>query len=84
MERYHSHTEHCRACSGALATIRRGRPWLAALPWLALLLVAWRHSSATLAIALSMALLCGLGLRQLNRWEERLQQGDGHPPRNRA
>jgi phenylpropionate dioxygenase-like ring-hydroxylating dioxygenase large terminal subunit len=83
MERYHSHTAHCRACSGALAGIRRWRPWLALVPWLALLAVAWWHTLWALALALPLALLAWLGGRQLNRWESLLHQGPGQPPRNR-
>jgi phenylpropionate dioxygenase-like ring-hydroxylating dioxygenase large terminal subunit len=81
MERYHSHTEHCRSCSGALATIRRWRPWLAAVPWLSLLAVA-RWPTAWL-LALPVAALAWSASHQLQRWERLLQQGDGHPPRNR-
>ena len=83
IERYHSHTAHCRACSGALAGIRRWRPWLALVPWLALLAVAWWHTLWALALALPLALLAWLGGRQLNRWESLLHQGPGQPPRNR-
>jgi len=84
MERYHSHTAHCRACSGALAGIRQWRPWLALVPWLALLLVAWWHTPWALGLSLPLALLGWLGERQLRRWETLLQQGDGVPPRNRV
>ncbi|MEB3244080.1 MAG: Rieske 2Fe-2S domain-containing protein [Cyanobacteriota bacterium] len=84
MERYHSHTEHCRACSGALANLRRAQPWLGAVPWLALLAVAWRPSPASLALALPIALVAWLALRQCRRWEQLLHQGAGLPPRNRA
>jgi hypothetical protein len=83
MERYHSHTEHCRACSGALAAIQRWRPWLAAVPWLALLAVAWWHTAWALALGTAVATLAWLGGRQLSRWETLLQRGDGHPPRKR-
>lgn len=84
MERFHSHTVHCRACSGALAGIRRWRPWLAAVPWLALLAVAWWHTLWALGLALAVAALAWLGVAQLNRWEALLCQGEGQPPRNRA
>lgn len=82
MERYHSHTEHCRACSGALANVRRWRPWLAAVPWLALLGLVWQPTLRGLAVALPVALVAWWAGRQLIRWEQLLQEGDGHPPRN--
>ncbi len=53
------------------------------VPWLALLAVAWWHTLGALALALPLAFVAWLGGRQLNRWESLLQQGDGHPPRNR-
>jgi phenylpropionate dioxygenase-like ring-hydroxylating dioxygenase large terminal subunit len=84
LERYHSHTKHCRACSGALAAIRRFRPWLAVVPWLALLAVAWRPTLGVLALAFPLALAAWLGGRQLQRWEQLLLQGDGQAPRNRS
>lgn len=83
MERYHSHTEHCRACSGALRTIRRWRPGLALLPWLALMAVALRPSLGALALAVPVAVVAWLGLQRLKRWEQLLHAGDGAPPRNR-
>ena len=83
MDRYHSHTKHCRSCSGALAAIRRWRPLLVLLPWLALLLLILLPRPLGLALGLVLAGL-GLGLTpQLNRWERQLLIGDGHPPRNR-
>jgi hypothetical protein len=83
MDRYHSHTEHCRACSGALAGIRRWRPLVLALPWLALALLAMRPTAAVLAVALLLAVAGAALGRQLARWERQLHQGDGLAPRNR-
>jgi phenylpropionate dioxygenase-like ring-hydroxylating dioxygenase large terminal subunit len=83
MERFHSHSAHCKACSGALAGLDRWRPWLALVPWLALLAAAWWHTPGALGLALPVALLAWLGVRQLNRWDTLLHHGDGHPPRNR-
>jgi hypothetical protein len=82
MERYQSHTKNCRACSGALSTIRQWRPRLAVLPWLGLFFVARWPTPWSMAGALAGAVLAGLGLERLNRWEQLLQQGDGCPPRN--
>jgi len=83
MERHHSHTEHCRACSGALANLRRARPWIPLVPWLALFPLAWWHTWWALVLALSAGFLAWGADRQCRRWEERLLAGDGHPPRNR-
>jgi phenylpropionate dioxygenase-like ring-hydroxylating dioxygenase large terminal subunit len=83
MERFHSHTIHCRACSGALKGVQRARPWLAAVPWLAALAVAWWRTPLALGLALPLAVLAaGMGA-QLNRWEALLRQGEGTPPRNK-
>jgi phenylpropionate dioxygenase-like ring-hydroxylating dioxygenase large terminal subunit len=83
MERNHSHTVHCRVCSGALTGIRRWRPVLVLLPWLALLALVWWRTPLALGLGLVLALSAWLGERQLNRWEQLLLQGDGVPPRNR-
>ena len=83
MERYESHTRHCRACSGALRGVRRWRPVLLGALAVELLLAAWLPG---LAARVTLVLLLGLGallLRQLNRWEVLLLRGDGQPPRNR-
>ena len=83
MERYHSHTAHCRACSGALAQLQRWRPWLGVVPWLGLLAVAWWHTTAILVLALASSLIAWRLGHQFRVWEEQLRQGSGHPPRNR-
>jgi phenylpropionate dioxygenase-like ring-hydroxylating dioxygenase large terminal subunit len=83
MERYHSHTIHCRACSGALAGLQRWRPWLALIPWLALLAVAWWRTPMALGVAIPVAVLAGVLGGRIHRWETLLRQGDGTPPRNR-
>jgi phenylpropionate dioxygenase-like ring-hydroxylating dioxygenase large terminal subunit len=83
MEREHSHTRHCAACSGALARIRRWRPLVVIGPWLALLLVAWWQTPAVLLSGLLLAAATAwLGWR-LGRWERLLLAGDGQAPRNR-
>ncbi|MEB3182919.1 MAG: Rieske 2Fe-2S domain-containing protein [Cyanobacteriota bacterium] len=84
MDRYHSHTVHCRACRGALASIRRWRTPVALLPWLGLLLlILLPHGAGVISAALLLA-VAGLGLKmQLDAWEHQLLQGDGRPPRNR-
>ncbi len=82
MDRYDSHTRHCRACSGALRQIRRWRPLVLVALGVELLLAAWLPG---LTARLTLLVLLGgsaLLLRQLNRWERQLLRGDGHPPRN--
>ncbi len=82
MDRYDSHTRHCRACSGALRQIRRWRPLVLVALGVELLLAAWLPG---LPARLTLLVLLGgsaLLLRQLNRWERQLLRGDGHPPRN--
>ena len=82
MDRYDSHTRHCRACSGALRQIRRWRPVVLVALGVELLLAAWLPG---LTARLTLLVLLGgsaLLLRQLNRWERQLLRGDGHPPRN--
>jgi len=82
MDRYDSHTRHCRACSGALRGVRRWRPLVLVALGLELVLAAWLPGAAA-RVALLVALgLTALLLRQLNRWERLLHRGDGHPPRN--
>ncbi len=82
MDRWHSHTSHCVACGGALRGLRRWRPLVAVLPWLALLGIAWWHTPAALAAGVVMAVAAVLLLRRFDRWERLLLAGDGHPPRN--
>jgi len=83
MDRHGSHTVHCRACSGALAQIRRWRPWLALLPWLGVVLLVLLPYPLGLVAGLLLAGV-GLGLGQrLAAWEQQLLRGDGRPPRNR-
>ncbi|MEX0588692.1 MAG: hypothetical protein WD136_05500, partial [Cyanobium sp.] len=82
MDRYESHTRHCRACSGALRGIRRWRPLVLVALGLELLLAAWLPGLGARLTLLVLLVLTGLLLRQFNRWERRLLRGDGHPPRN--
>jgi phenylpropionate dioxygenase-like ring-hydroxylating dioxygenase large terminal subunit len=82
MERERSHTRHCAACSGALRAIRRWRPLLAALPWVALLAIAWWRTPLALGAGLALAVAAAWMLRRLHRWEQALLTGDGDPPRN--
>ena len=83
LERWHAHTRHCSACSGALAGIRRWRPvLLVAMAAAVLGFAALPMPAVRLALVLLMA-VGGLLLRQLACWERRLLQGDGDYPRNK-
>jgi len=82
LDRYDSHTRHCRSCSAALMQIRRFRRLGPALIVMALLVLAL-SSAALLQLGLVVVvLLMVLGLRQAAIWERGLTQGERHPPRN--
>ena len=83
LERWQAHTRHCRSCSGALRRIRQGRPVLLVVLAIELLLAASPLGLPLKLTLLVLLIASGLLLRQLNRWERLLLQGDGHPPRNR-
>jgi phenylpropionate dioxygenase-like ring-hydroxylating dioxygenase large terminal subunit len=83
LERWHAHTRHCRACSGALAGIRRWRPLLLVAMGAALLVFAALPTLTVRVVAVLLLAGGGLLLLRLARWERLLLQGDGQPPRNR-
>ena len=83
MDRYNSHTIHCRSCSSALKRIRAARPWAWALLWGSAVLVGIQQGSGWSSTGLVTAALSALALRQLNRWEQGLTIGSGAAPRNR-
>ena len=83
MDRWHSHGEHCAACRGARRGLRRWRPLLQAIPWLALLAIAWWQTPQALVLALLLAGAALLLVQRFDRWERLLLAGDGSPPRNR-
>ena len=83
MDRYDSHTIHCRSCSTALTRIRAARPWAWTLLWGSAVLVGIQQGSAWSSAGLGAAALSALALRQLNRWEQGLTVGNGQAPRNR-
>ena len=83
LERWHAHTRHCRACSGALRRIRRIRPMLlVGIVVAALLLASFTVPALRVAMVVHL-LVAALVLRQLERWERQLVQGSGQAPRNR-
>ena len=83
LERWQAHTRHCKACSGALRRIRRLRPLLVVAIAVALLAAASTALLSLKLVLVGLLLAGGAVLRQLNRWEHQLMQGDGQPPRNR-
>ena len=62
---------------------RAARPWAWALLWGSAALVGVGPGTTWSNIGLVTAAVSGLGLRQLNRWEQGLTVGNGHAPRNR-
>jgi hypothetical protein len=83
MDRLHSHTLHCRSCSGALRQLRRLHRACAGVMLLGLGLAAWQGASGPGALALLLtAAAWGLRLR-CGLWMEQLQRGSGDAPRNR-
>jgi phenylpropionate dioxygenase-like ring-hydroxylating dioxygenase large terminal subunit len=83
MDRWASHGEHCAACRGARRGLRRWRPLLQAIPWLALLAIAWWQTPLALVVGLLLAGAALLLSQRFDRWEQLLLAGDGAPPRNR-
>ncbi|MFZ9621499.1 MAG: Rieske 2Fe-2S domain-containing protein [Prochlorococcaceae cyanobacterium] len=84
LERWNAHTRHCRSCSRALRSIRRMRPFLViGMAAAALVFAAVALTGVRLAM-LVLLLVAALVLRQLNRWERLLLQGEGLAPRNRS
>lgn len=84
MERERAHTVHCAACSGALRGIRRWRPAVATVPWLALLAIALWPTPWLLVLGVCVAAAARALLWQLGLWEQALRTGDARPPRNRG
>ena len=83
LERWQAHTRHCHACSGALRRLRALRPLIVAAIGADVILAGF-PLGLPLKISLVVLLIAaGLLLRQLNRWERQLLQGEGPPPRNR-
>jgi len=82
MDRFHSHTRHCRSCSTALRRLQALRPWLWGSLWLSAVLVGLGQFGLLSWLGLGLGLLTGLVTRQCQRWEQGLRAGDGHAPRN--
>ena len=83
MDRYHSHTIHCRSCSRALIWIRRAQPIGWGLLWAGAILIGINAGWGLISLGLILSGSGALGLRQARRWERGLLAGDGQAPRNR-
>jgi phenylpropionate dioxygenase-like ring-hydroxylating dioxygenase large terminal subunit len=83
MDRYHSHTRHCRSCSTALARIEALRPWLWGGLWLAAVLIGLGQLGWLSWLGLALAAAAGLALQRCETWRRGLRSGDGQAPRNR-
>ena len=82
MDRYHSHTIHCRSCSVALRRIRQIRPLVWGLLWSSAVLIGVGTGMQLTLVGASIAAVAALALRQLASWEQGLTR-DGEAPRNR-
>ena len=83
LDRYDSHTRHCRSCRGALKRLRWLQQGCGLAVLVALAAAAWLGASPAAALGLLLAALAtALGLKA-RAWIRALHQGDGHPPRNR-
>ena len=83
LDRYDSHTRHCRSCRGALQRLGMLQQGCGLAVLGALGAAAWLGASPAAALCLLLAALAtALGLKA-RAWIAALHQGDGHPPRNR-
>ncbi len=87
LDRYHSHTQHCASCSGALRNVQRGKVAaiaVTALAWATATLLPVLTSVGALPVGLTVvlaiaALATYYGLSQLER---KFYEGRAVPPRN--
>ena len=87
LDRYHSHTKHCKSCRGALAGIRRLRWGLAIaaiLSWFAVPLLALQFGQdvRNVLVPTGLGLLSCAGWAWLGTWERKFYEGRSIPPRN--
>ena len=82
LDRWQSHSRHCRSCRGADRGLGRAHSVVSLLALPVLVILVWCGPTlAALPWALALVLL--LGLRwQLGRWRQQLRQGERRPPRN--
>jgi phenylpropionate dioxygenase-like ring-hydroxylating dioxygenase large terminal subunit len=89
LDRYHSHTQHCRSCRGALQrmkTLRTGLLIVSAVTWsLIPVTLAWAGSLSLLSGALltGLPLVAGALWLWLGRIQRQFYEGRAVPPRNR-
>lgn len=88
LDRYHSHTEHCRSCSHALQNFQRlrlGLGWVIAIAGgsLPLVLGGLRSQSFIWGLSLTGLIWVASGLWfYLGRFERKFKEGRSLPPRN--
>lgn len=88
LDRYHSHTQHCRSCRTALSRIEQIQTiilFVGAIAWLGTpLLAVLLGQSAAIPAAVSVGVsgLLGLGWLGLARLRQRFYEGRMIPPRN--
>jgi len=84
LERYDSHTRHCRSCRTADRRLAQLQPVAAALVLIGLAAAAWWGACAPGAKALVLAALAAGAWLQAGRWRRQLRLGQPVPPRNRS
>ena len=84
LERFESHTRHCRSCSTVDRRLALLRPGAVAAAILALLAAAWFGPTPAGAASLALALVAGGAWLQAVRWRHALRFGSPLPPRNRS
>lgn len=88
LDRYHSHTIHCRSCSTALRRIQKLREIaaiLAAIAWITaplLTVIASENTVPTVAISTGITLVLSALWWGLGKLERRFYEGRDIPPRN--
>jgi phenylpropionate dioxygenase-like ring-hydroxylating dioxygenase large terminal subunit len=86
LDRYHSHTQHCKSCRTALENLKRIRQGSAAMALVLLALnpVLAIATPSLFASGLITTLTIGLGVLwyQLGQFEQRFYRGDRNPTRN--
>jgi phenylpropionate dioxygenase-like ring-hydroxylating dioxygenase large terminal subunit len=84
LERFESHTRHCRSCRSADRRLALLRPGAVVAAALALVAAAWWGPTLAGAACLALALGAAGGWFQAGRWRQALRAGSPQPPRNRS